>query len=97
MTMTREAAIRRLQKHIEGLDALGQVPIATPHWSPADYEAVQVLFPIEPAIEDDLWAPESDVAGWLCPHVGHSTGDCGPTCECTARIAAGTYGPEPGR
>jgi hypothetical protein len=31
---------------------------------------------------------------WLCPHTGHSTGDCGPQCECTARIAAGTYATE---
>lgn len=30
--------------------------------------------------------------GWLCPHLGHSTGECGPQCACTERIRNGTYG-----
>jgi hypothetical protein len=27
----------------------------------------------------------------LCTHDGHSTGDCGPLCECTDQIAKGIY------
>lgn len=29
---------------------------------------------------------------WYCSHQEHSTGECGPMCECTVRISNGTYG-----